>query len=98
VLPALDRERDSSPTMNPSLGSKLRSGGGKRIGDGALDGLAEWMLRVRRGPRNGLVEGVKANSEEVVVLTAEEYWGGEYSTKWPWEDELPWRWNMRLGD
>lgn len=49
------------------------------MGDGALDGLAEWILRVLRGPRNGLVEGVNANSAEV-VLTAEELGGGECST------------------
>lgn len=33
------------------------------MGDGALLGLAEWMFSVLNGPRNGLVDGVNANSE-----------------------------------
>lgn len=36
--------------------------GGRRIGDGALEGFAECKLSVRNGPRNGLVDGVNAMS------------------------------------
>jgi hypothetical protein len=48
------------------------AGGGNKIGEGALEGFAEWIFSVRRGPKNGLVEGVHAISAEVVVLTEEE--------------------------
>lgn len=45
--------------MSNGLSADRRSeGGGRRMGEGAREGLAEWMLRVRRGPRKGLVEGV----------------------------------------
>lgn len=44
----------------PSLESWPLSvaGGGSKTGDGALDGLEEWILSVRSGPKNGLVDGV----------------------------------------
>ena len=49
--------------------------GGRRTGEGTREGWEEWMLRVRRGPRKGLVEGV--NSE----ARPEERMGGEQETR-----------------
>lgn len=78
LLLALNGVMESSAEI-PSLNSypRLEAGGGNKMGDGALDGLAEWILRVLKGPRNGLVEGVNAE----VVFTAEELCGGECSTE-----------------
>ena len=50
--------------------------GGSRTGEGARDGPVECILSVRRGPRNGDVEGVWAMS---VVHLVEEKWGGDRS-------------------
>lgn len=63
-LPYTLVERDSSSSRSTKTLSRSFSntipvdGGGSRMGDGARDGFAEWMLSVRRGPRKGLVDGV----------------------------------------
>ena len=58
-----------NPTVSSPYPTLL---GGKKIGEGARDGVVEWIFRVRIGPRKGLVEGVNAISEEVVVRTTDD--------------------------
>ena len=42
-----------------------KDSGGSKMGDGVGEGFAD---RIRRGSRKALVEGVKANSGDVVVV------------------------------
>ncbi len=46
----------SSMATSPVV--EVKYGEGRGTGEEARDALVEWMFRVRKGPRKGLVEGV----------------------------------------
>ena len=85
-LPNVLPGRDGETTVTPESLSMLilpvaaveRIGGGRRTGDGARLGLALWRLSVLKGPKNGLVDGVKAFELKLLksLREAAECWNG----------------------
>lgn len=73
MLERLERWR-----LGSSIGLIHMSAGGSEMGDGALDGLVECRLRVRSGPRNGLVLGVNVNSVALMPVGGENSAGPGY--------------------
>lgn len=64
VLDRLGRLKKTDESTGLTEPSWERAGG-SMMGEGTREGLVEWRLRVRKGPRKGLAEGVKETSDAV---------------------------------